>query len=131
MNEEFKRILNIVEEIEVPDDLVQGILNRVDGKIRQQSRVKALSFSLISTTSLIISIPIIKAVITSFTQSGIYNYLSLIFSDSDIVITYWKEILMTIAESIPAISVIALLSIATIFIWSTVSATREVKLITA
>ena len=34
-------------------------------------------------------------------QSAFYNYMSLLLSDTDIVVAYWKEFALTLAESAP------------------------------
>ncbi len=135
MTSEFKRLLNKVEnqDISIPKDFVNSIILKLDQKDREKSKIKTLGLSFISMVSLIVSIPVIFQVIASFTQSGIYNYLSLIFSDSDVAIIYWKEILVTLVESIPTISIISLLVILAVFAWSTLKAMNEAKkvLITA
>jgi hypothetical protein len=129
MTSEFKKILERIEnqETSIPKDLVNNIIFSVDQKNHQRSKIKTLSLSFVSIASLALSIPIISELITSFTQSGIYNYFSLIFSDSDIAVMYWKEIIVTLAESIPIISVISLLAILAIFTWSTLKAMSEAR----
>lgn len=129
MTSEFKKILNEIEyqEVTLPKDLVNNIILKVDEKDRQKSKIKALGLSLVSITSFLISIPIISQIITSFTQSGFYNYLSLIISDYDVVIVYWKEITISLVESLPIIGIVSLLTVALVFAWSTIKATSEVR----
>jgi len=135
MTSEFKRLLNKIEaqDIPIPKGFVDSVILKVNQKDSERSKVKTLGLGFVSMLSLIASIPIIYQVIASFTQSGIYNYLSLIFSDSDVIIVYWKEILVTLAESVPTISIISLLAILAVFAWSTLKAMNEAKkiLITA
>ena len=130
MNDRFRKVLRAIEEKEfsIPKDLSSRIVFRIDQKARKTAIIKAFSMGLISLCSLVASVPLIYNAINAFTQSGFYNYLSIIFSDSDIAITYWREISLTIAESIPVISVVSLLVILAVFIWSTLKATSEVKL---
>ena len=132
MTSEFKKILDKIEsqerqEMSMPKNLVEGIILRVNKKAQEKAKVKTLGLSFVSLLSLIASFPIISQVTNSFTQSGAYNYLSLVFSDSDLMIIYWKEILLTLAESIPAISIISLLAVVAVFVWSTLNAMSEVK----
>ena len=120
MNEEFKKILDEVDtcEVSVPADLANSIMFKIDIKARQYAKVKTLGLSTVSALSIIASVPIISQIITSFTQSGFYNYLSIIFSDGDVAIVYWKEILLTLAESLPVFAIISLLIVLAIFTWS-------------
>lgn len=129
MTAEFKKILNKIEreEMPLPINLVNKIILSVDKKVSHDSKIKALGLSFVSFISFLISIPIISQIITSFTQSGFYNYISIIFSDSDVVFIYWKEILISLIESLPVIGIASLLAIAVVFIWSTIKATSEVR----
>lgn len=120
MNEEFKKILNKVDArgTSVPSGLADGIILKINNKARRHAKVKTLGLSTVSALSIIASVPIISQIITSFTQSGFYNYLSIIFSDGDVAIVYWKEILLTLAESLPVFAIISLLIVLAIFTWS-------------
>ena len=129
MNTEFRKILDKIDnkEISIPKNLVDNIVLRIEKESHKEAKLRAISLSLVSVTSLLISIPIISSLITSFTQSGFYNYLSIIFSDSDVAITYWKEILMSLAESLPVIGITSLFVVMAIFTWSTIKAASETK----
>lgn len=129
MNEEFKKILNKVDigEVSVPHRLAENIILKIDAKARQHAKIKTLGLSTVSALSVIASIPIISQIITSFTQSGFYNYLSIIFSDFDVAIVYWKEILISLAESLPVIGILALLIVLTVFTWSVLKTASIVR----
>ena len=121
MNDEFRKILNRIEdkEVSVPKDLTEKILLRIN----QKSKNKAIGLGFVSIASLLLAIPVVSQIITSFTQSGVYNYLSIIFSDSDVAITYWKELAMALVEGLPILGITVLLTIVLIFVWSTIKAT--------
>ncbi|MEI6553682.1 MAG: hypothetical protein WCO09_03875 [bacterium] len=135
MNEKFKELLNELDtkDLAMPTNLVKNIILRVDKKAHNGARLKAFGLGLVSISSFLVSIPIISQIITSFTQSGFYNYLSIVFSDSDVAIIYWKEILMSLTDSLPTVAITGLLAVAIIFVWSTLKATSFAKnsLITA
>ncbi len=120
MNEEFKKVLNKVDigEVSVPHRLAESIILKIDAKAKQNAKLKTFGLGTVSALSVTASIPIISQIITSFTQSGFYNYLSIIFSDSDVAIVYWKEILISLAESLPVIGILGLLIVLAIFTWS-------------
>ncbi|MEI6042421.1 MAG: hypothetical protein WCQ00_02535 [bacterium] len=135
MNVELKRALEEMDKqvISAPYDLANRIIFSIDEKAKQNAKYKALGLSFVSMISFFVSIPIIAQIITSFTQSGFYNYVSIIFSDSDVAMVYWKEIVMSLAESLPIIGIASLLAVAVIFTWSILKATSVVRnnLITA
>ena len=133
MNEKFKKLLNEVEKMDAkmdafaPEDLVKNIVLRVGREAQNGARLKAFGLGLVSVSSILIAIPIISQIIASFTQSGFYNYLSIVFSDSDVAVIYWREILMSLTDSIPVIAITGLLAVAIIFTWSTLKAASFAK----
>jgi len=74
-------------------------------------RVKLWAFSIIGFASLVGLVPAFKALSSDFVQSGFYEYFSLIFSDSGLILSYWKELFFSLAESLPTISIILTLSL--------------------
>lgn len=129
MNEKFKNLLNSIDsqEISVPGNLINNIVLVVDQKAKQTVGFKTLGLILVSFVSVATSVPIISHIFTSFTQSGFYNYLSIIFSDSDVALVYWKEILISLAESLPVIGIVGLLTVTAIFVWSILKAVSITK----
>jgi hypothetical protein len=129
MNEEFKKILNKVDakEVSIPSGLAESIIFRINNKAKQSSKIKTLGLSIVSALSVIVAIPIISQITTSFTQSGFYNYLSIIFSDGDMALVYWKEILFSLAESLPIVGILGLLIVLTVFTWSTLMTASIVR----
>ncbi len=52
-----------------------------------------------------------------FYKSGFYEYLSLLFS-SNIVYTYWRELSLSLIDSMPIIGIIAFLTTLGFLVWS-------------
>jgi len=126
---ELKKLLIKIDNqsISIPQNLVNNIVLRMDEKARHNSKIKALGLSLVSISSFLLSIPIIFQIITSFTQSGLYNYLSLISTDSDVLVRYWKDIAISLAESLPVLGIASLLAVLAVFVWSALKARSEVR----
>ena len=95
--------------------LSDGILLAISKKEIKMTRIKFWGSSTIGVVSFIGLFPIIGRLISDFSQSGFYQYITLIFTDN-IAINYWKEISLSIAESIPMTSLT--LSLAVIFIFT-------------
>lgn len=49
--------------------------------------------------------------------SGVYNYISLLFSDIQ-ALSYWKELSLSIAESLPFLAIAICFGICALFLWS-------------
>lgn len=71
---------------------------------RRESRLlwSYLSLGIISLTTFVF---IIKDISAQFTQSGFYEYASLLSSDSNILTSYWKEFTLSLTESLPLTSI--------------------------
>jgi hypothetical protein len=51
-------------------------------------------------------------------QSGLSEYLSLLFSDGGSIISYWQTYIMSIVESLPIIPITIVVASISIFVWS-------------
>ncbi len=66
----------------------------------------------------------------AFAQTGFSEYLYLVFSEPSIVTTYWKEILLSLLESLPALTMVLVLLVFGLFVWSstkTWTRAREIR----
>jgi hypothetical protein len=95
-------------------DLKQKVWNTIVKRNKRITQIKLWVFSLTGIASLIGIIPAFKIMLTDLTQSGFYEYLSLAFSNSNVIPAYSKELLLSISESLPTMSII--LSLSLIFI---------------
>lgn len=106
--------MRYLSEIEVPAELENEILTKVARLIRR--RVLAFRFLAAgSFASLIYSLTIAGQ---SFWQSGFYQYLQLLWTDQSAIAAYWREFGWSLLESLPTLSLVAVLSVAGLFFWS-------------
>ncbi len=85
---------------------------------KRNTQIKLWSFASMGFVSIIGLIPAIKILLTDLSQSGFYEYLSLAFSDSGLILSIWREFIFSLAESLPILSVIFTLSLIFIFFLS-------------
>lgn len=81
--------------------LSSNIWAEVTKRINRVARIKSWSFfafGLCSFAGLIISV---ESLISGLARLGFFEYFSLLFSDSNLIISYWKEYTMTLADSVP------------------------------
>ena len=108
-------------ELRLADDIWRNIL-RQEKKIL---RLKIWTYSVISLGSLVALVPSIKILLADLAQSGFYDYISLIFSDSRSIVSYWKEFIFSLGESLPVISILISLSLLFIFLKTVQSITNQ------
>ncbi len=97
--------------------------------IKRNKRIvylKLITLSLMGGSSLFGLMPAFKILMANFSQSGFYEYFSLAFSSSGTLIIYWKDFLLLLAESLPAMSMILFLTLILVFLFSLKYITRQI-----
>ena len=99
----FKQAYNHPES-RLSDDIWRAI------QIKQAKRLKreSLLYSFIGILSLGGFVFVSFSLKKQFASSGFFEYVSLAFSDSNIIVAYWKEYLLSLADSLPVASLGAL-----------------------
>jgi hypothetical protein len=112
MEEKLKNILknNIYS---APASLPKEIWNRINRREKKLIQLKLSVFSLTGLFSLIGTLSISKKLLLDFTQTGFYDYLSLIFSSK--ISYFWKELSYSLIESLPLMSFLMFISVIFIF----------------
>jgi hypothetical protein len=80
-------------------------------KDKKTTQIKMWSLSSILFVSLIGLVPAFQMLISDLAHSGFYEYFSLIFSDGGSMLAYWKELSLSLAQSIPVMSIVLTLSL--------------------
>jgi hypothetical protein len=107
-------------------DLSLNIWNSIVVRNKRITRIKLWVFSFIGFSSLVGLIPAWKVLSNDLTQSGLYEYFSLVFSSGTSIFSYWKELSLSIAESLPIISIILSLSLVFILFLSLKYVTKQI-----
>ena len=111
-----------IDKVEPPKRLYENILMRIGQEECRRAKVFLFASApivLLSTVGIIFSV---QYMMQGFYQSSFYSYFSLLLSDPDIVLTYWREFALSLTETIPfmgitlsLIAIVALLVSARIF----------------
>ena len=108
-----------LKAIYVPEGgLINNVWLAVVRHDRRVARFKLTILSIIGGVSLFSLIPAFKALTLDFSQSGFYDYFSLLFSNGDSIVNFWKEFLLILAESLPVLSIALFLLLIFIFFLS-------------
>jgi hypothetical protein len=119
MRQDFEKLFTFAVTPEASDDLMTKVKNRINKEKKMKSlKFKAIFFGLCSVCSIILFVPAIQTVWHDFMTSGFVNYFSLLLSDSDSIAAYWQSFAMTLLESLPAVSMIALAFVTLAFLES-------------
>ncbi len=124
-NYKNKRINNHMESknqifsiIEPKNELKKSIISKIRALEIKKTINKIVFSSVVSLISVASTVIFIINIIKDAYQSGLSEYLSLLFSDGKLIVTYWQTYVMSVIESLPIIPIaIAVFSIL-IFVWS-------------
>ena len=99
-------------------DLAENIWQTIMRRNKRQIQFRLWAFACLGIASLGGLVPVFKMLLGDLTQSGFYEYFSLIFSDGGSIVSYWKELVLSLAESLPVMSIIFALSLVFVFFLS-------------
>ncbi len=117
MEKELKKAFQNAK-YEENQNLALNVWNTISIRNKHIKTIKIWGFSFASLASLVSFIPAWKALTSDLTQSGIYDYFSIIFSNNGSILSYWKELSLSIIESLPTMSIVLSLSLIFVFILS-------------
>lgn len=116
-----------LENHNIPQDLVDTILLRVESAQKHRARMQVYIQGTIALLSCIGIFFAYRFAAAEFRSSGFYQYFSIIFSDRDVVTTYWREFAVLLAESLPILGSAAILGTIVILVGSVRGLTRNVR----
>jgi len=128
MNKDYENSFADIVLLEPPEGLYEKILQR----IRNERNLLALRrrfvfFSILLVGSVAVFIPTLKAVQTGLYESGFSYFISLIFSDFEIIISYWQSFVMLLLGALPAMSLVLLFTAIFAFLASIKFLARNTK----
>lgn len=97
--------------------LEQDIIKKINKLENNRLFVKRITYSSVSLVSLFGIVQYITYIFKAISVSGAFEYVTLPFYDISLI-TYWKELILSIAESFPFMEFGITLFIAGLFIWS-------------
>lgn len=94
---------------EPESDLSENIWRKIIARDKFRTQIKMWIFAFFGFISLAGLVPALRALTSDLTQSGFSEYFSLIFSDTGVILSSWKELFFSLAESLPIVSITATL----------------------
>ena len=123
-----KELKNAFHRVKYEDNihLADNIWLKIALRNKLIARIKIWVFSSIGLASLLGLIPAFKVLSNDLMESGFYEYLSLIFSNSNSIASHWRELSLSLAESLPTASIALSLSLILIFFLSLKFTTKQI-----
>ena len=94
-----------MDKLKPSKELRQKILFSINKEEIQRAKtyfLVSMTTALVSIFGLIFSV---RFMVQEFYQSSFYSYLSLVFSDPNTLVSYWKELSMSLLETLPILGI--------------------------
>ncbi len=130
MLQNYKKLFGHIETLEPPVELLERVLLRIKKErrlITVKRRIFLFSAGLFVTIAAFI--PAAQMVWNGFTESGFLKFLSLIFSDAEIIAGYWQNFVMSLLESLPVMGLVLFLAVTLAFLEMLKLLTKNLKFI--
>ncbi len=114
----YEKLFAHVRHKEPPKGLYQAIIGRISIEASTQARRRSYLFGALSVISLGAFIPALQYAVSGLSQSGLNNYLSLLLSDGQTMLLYWKDFALAVTDSVPLMSITASLAALFVFLGS-------------
>ena len=98
-------------------ELRESILSRIATEEHQRARRYLLASFTAATVSVAGIVFAGTYVVRAIYEARFYQYVSLLFSDTDIVLSYWREFMLSLAEALPFFAItLVLVAVATLML---------------
>jgi len=107
-----------MDKNELPESLKKNILTSIKKEELHRAQIYLAGSFVTAAASLVAVIFSVTYMIQGFYQSSFYSYFSLFFSDSDVAVAYWRELALSLVESVPVLELTLSLVAMTALLWS-------------
>lgn len=118
MAKDFRALFAQILPISLPSGLDRAVLARIEKEQIKRAKTSLFIFGVADILSLTSLVALSVYFVGLLSQSGFIGYLSLIFSDSQSLTTLWQTLGLSLIESLPVISLVALLTVTIVFVLS-------------
>jgi hypothetical protein len=118
MDKTYRKLLARLEFIAPPETLNPEILGVVRALEMRRARIRTFLYgtsAVIATGATAVASVFVHQ---SLAQSGFYEYVTLIFSGDAVVFRFWRELALTLIDSVPALGLAFLVAGVTFLMWT-------------
>lgn len=126
-NTDYQTFLSHFDRPAPPEDLLDKVLLRIYGVQRRRTRVRTALFGFCAVAAGALLVPAWGAFQNELALSGFTRFVSLAFSDWSAIITYGKDLGISLLESLPVFSAVAVLGLLLAFMASLGGLVRNVE----
>ena len=124
----YKQIFDHLYQQKPSSRIASNVMARIDHAKNIGVKAKAFVYGVVSVGSIVALLPIVSHLDIEAGRSGLYDYLSLVASDTSYAITNWKTMILSISESLPIANITISLCVLLIFVYTLKKSARLVSI---
>lgn len=129
MRKDYEKLFFHFRQPELPNGLLDRVINRINKERKLISvRRRLVIFSFIFIASIAAFVPALKMVEAELANSRFVEFFSLLFSDTNIVMAYWQNFVLSLLEALPVTSLIILLFVMFMLLESAKALAKNIKI---
>jgi len=109
-----------------PPGLYEAVLERVEQARRRAARIQLVLLATLSCALTVLCVTALQYAFAEASTSGFTAYVSLIFSDSTLVLTS-RDFLLSLLESLPSLAVLLVVVLVGALAWSLIRTLRSAR----
>lgn len=102
-------MVDMQDDFELPKNLRNNVLLSIRSEEKRIAKRELAVSAFAAVASIGAIVASVEYAVTAFYQSSFYSYASLLLSDPDMVLRYWREFSLTLLESLPVIGIVCFL----------------------
>lgn len=122
-----KRKPTLLRDLEPPADLFSAVLLRVAYARRRAAFFRLAARGSVIVASAMVAVPVLRYASAEFYASGFFSYLSLVFSDVPAATQYWRELSLSLIESLPSLAILMVIAIGLALFWALRRIARDAR----
>lgn len=127
MPQELEKVFASYRSPAPSEELLNKITLRLKREQTKRAKRRLAVFSLTLVASLAAFFPVCQFVWQDISQSGFMDFVSLLFSDSGLVLAYWQNFVLALLEVLPVISLALFLIVSAVFMESLKLLAKNIK----
>ena len=117
MRRDYDELFQLATKVDPDIGFEQGIMDSIHRIQKRRVAIKQGFYAILSFVSFFGGIASIIYALRALSSSGVYEYISLLFSDLE-TLSYFKEFALSVAESMPILNITLVFAILSLFTWS-------------
>jgi hypothetical protein len=88
------------------ENLPSLIFNRINILEKRKLKTRAYSYASLGVISFVLIFPALSYTASQFSQSGFFEYFSIVFSDISLAFSFWEDLLMSLVSTLPMFGIL-------------------------